>query len=91
MFEIGSASKVFTSLLLSEMVLDGEGEARRSGSKFLPAGDTMPERAGKQITLIDLATHTSGTTAPAEELQSKKDAMGNPYADYTTTCSSTTS
>ena len=81
-FEIGSASKVFTSLLLSEMVLDGEVKLDDPAAKYLPAGDTMPERGGKQITLIDLATHTSGLPRLPDNFHPKD--MGNPYADYTT-------
>jgi serine-type D-Ala-D-Ala carboxypeptidase/endopeptidase len=80
-FEIGSASKVFTSLLLSEMVLGGQVKLDDPAAKYLPAGDTMPERGGKQITLIDLATHTSGLPRLPDNFHPKD--MGNPYADYT--------
>ncbi|HEY1732008.1 MAG TPA: serine hydrolase domain-containing protein [Terriglobales bacterium] len=60
LFEIGSISKVFTSLLLSEMVLDGEVKLSDPISKYLPASIHAPSRSGKQITLLDLATHHSG-------------------------------
>ena len=59
-FEIGSISKVFTSLLLSEMVLEGEVKLSDPISKYLPAWVHAPSRNGKQITLLDLATHHSG-------------------------------
>ena len=59
-FEIGSVSKVFTCLLLSEMVLDGEVKLSDPVSKYLPATVHVPTRNGKQITLLDLATHHSG-------------------------------
>ena len=59
-FEIGSISKVFTSLLLSEMVLDGEVKLSDPISKYLPPTVHVPSRNGKQITLLDLATHHSG-------------------------------
>ena len=59
-FEIGSISKVFTSLLLSEMVLDGEVKLSDPISKYLPPSIHAPSRNGKQITLLDLATHHSG-------------------------------
>jgi CubicO group peptidase (beta-lactamase class C family) len=59
-FEIGSITKVFTSLLLSEMVLDGEVKLSDPASKYLPVSVHMPTRNGKQITLLDLATHHSG-------------------------------
>lgn len=59
-FEIGSISKVFTSLLLSEMVLDGEVKLSDPISKYLPSSVHAPSHHGKQITLLDLATHHSG-------------------------------
>jgi serine-type D-Ala-D-Ala carboxypeptidase/endopeptidase len=40
----------------------------------------VPERNGKQITLIDLATHTSGLPRLPTNLKPKDPA--NPYADY---------
>ncbi|HUJ30480.1 MAG TPA: serine hydrolase domain-containing protein, partial [Candidatus Acidoferrum sp.] len=57
-FEIGSATKVFTSLLLAEMVERGEVALDDPVSKYLPPDVKMPERNGRSITLIDLATHT---------------------------------
>lgn len=59
-FEIGSVTKVFTALLLSEMVLDKEVNLNDPISKYLPASVHVPTRNGKQITLLDLATHHSG-------------------------------
>jgi len=59
-FEIGSVTKVFTSLLLSEMVLDKEVKLNDPIAKYLPPSVHVPTRNGKQITLLDLATHHSG-------------------------------
>jgi len=59
-FEIGSVTKVFTALLLSDMALSGEVNLTDPVSKYLPAAVHVPERNGKQITLLDLATHYSG-------------------------------
>jgi CubicO group peptidase (beta-lactamase class C family) len=59
-FEIGSVTKVFTSLLLSEMVLGKEVKLNDPISKYLPPEIHAPSRNGKQITLLDLATHHSG-------------------------------
>ena len=66
-FEIGSVTKVFTSLLLADMVQRGEVALTDSVAKYLPAGVKMPERNGRQITLEDLATHTSGLPRFADE------------------------
>lgn len=59
-FEIGSISKVFTSLLLADMVIRKEVNLDDPASKYLPDHVRMPERSGKIITLLDLATHRSG-------------------------------
>lgn len=59
-FEIGSVTKVFTALLVSDMALRGEVNLTDPVSKYLPPTVQVPERDGKQITLLDLATHYSG-------------------------------
>ena len=59
-FEIGSVTKVFTSLLLSDMVQRGEVALADPVAKYLPADVKVPERGGRVITLVDLSTHTSG-------------------------------
>ncbi len=79
-FEIGSISKVFTSLLLSEMALDGEVKLNDPVSKYLPASVTMPTRDGKPITLLELSMHTSGLPRMPENFHPRDPA--NPYADY---------
>jgi len=80
-FEIGSITKVFTSLLLADMVERGEVALSDPVAKFLPAGVKVPQRNGKQITLQDLATHTSGLPRLPGNMKPKDDR--NPYADYT--------
>jgi serine-type D-Ala-D-Ala carboxypeptidase/endopeptidase len=79
-FEIGSVTKVFTSLLLADMVQRGEVALTDPVAKYLPSGVKMPERNGRQITLEDLATHTSGLPRLPSNLHPKDSA--NPYADY---------
>jgi len=81
LFEIGSMTKVFTSLLLEEAVLKGEMKLDDPVAKYLPAGVHVPERGGKEITLIDLSTHTSGL--PRLPTNMKPANLDNPYADYT--------
>jgi CubicO group peptidase (beta-lactamase class C family) len=54
-FEIGSITKVFTSLLLSDMVQKGEVSLDDPVAKYLPPDVKVPERAGKKITLVDLS------------------------------------
>jgi D-alanyl-D-alanine-carboxypeptidase/D-alanyl-D-alanine-endopeptidase len=59
-FEIGSITKVFTSLLLVDMVQRGEVSLDNPVAKYLPSTVKMPERIGHEITMVDLASHTSG-------------------------------
>jgi len=80
-FEIGSVTKTFTTLLLAEMVEDGEVGLGDRIEGYLPEDVTAPSFWDQSIRLVDLATHTSGlpdipsNLRPADEL--------NPYADYT--------
>ncbi len=59
-FEIGSVTKVFTALLLAEMAARGEVALEDPVAKFLPGRVKMPAKGRKRITLLDLATYTSG-------------------------------
>lgn len=59
-FEIGSISKVFTSLILADMVIHDEVNLDDSIDKFLPETVQTPSFDGRNITLLDLSTHTSG-------------------------------
>jgi D-alanyl-D-alanine-carboxypeptidase/D-alanyl-D-alanine-endopeptidase len=79
-FEIGSMTKVFTSLLLADMVERGEVALDDPVAKYLPPSVKMPQRNGRSITLVDLATHTSGLPRRPSNF-SPKDPQ-NPYADY---------
>jgi CubicO group peptidase (beta-lactamase class C family) len=79
-FEIGSVSKVFTSLLLAELVIDKQLTLDTPVAKLLPPNAKLP--AGKRaITVLDLATHTSGLPRMPDNIHPTD--PGNPYADYT--------
>ncbi len=86
-FEIGSITKVFTALLLSDMALRGEVKLNDPVSKYLPASVHMPTRNGKQITLLDLATHYSGLPRQATNYgrDYTLDQMYEFLANYTLT------
>jgi D-alanyl-D-alanine-carboxypeptidase/D-alanyl-D-alanine-endopeptidase len=60
LFEIGSVTKVFTALLLADMVHHNELQFDDPVDRYLPSGFRTPEHNGRAITLADLATHTSG-------------------------------
>lgn len=59
-FQIASITKTFTSAILMDMVGKGEAALDEPVVGLLPRGTEVPSRGGRQITLIDLATHTSG-------------------------------
>src|SRR4051812_35516551 len=59
-FGIGSVTKVFTTILLADMVKDGIVKLNDPIDKYLPSNVTVPQYKGHKITLEDLATHTSG-------------------------------
>lgn len=80
-FEIGSITKVFTTLLLEEFVEEGKVELNDPISKYLPKSVRVPARNGKEITLLDLATQSSGLPRLPDNL--KPADLANPYADYT--------
>jgi serine-type D-Ala-D-Ala carboxypeptidase/endopeptidase len=80
-FEIGSITKVFTALLAADMAQRGEVKLDDPIAKYLPASVKIPERNGRQITLVDLATHTSGLPRMPANFRPKDPE--NPYADYT--------
>jgi D-alanyl-D-alanine-carboxypeptidase/D-alanyl-D-alanine-endopeptidase len=80
-FEIGSVTKVFTALLLAESERLGKVNRDDPAAKFLLPADDPAMPALVKVTLLALATHTSGLPrlppnfAPANPL--------DPYADYT--------
>ena len=79
-FEIGSITKVFTGTLLAEAVRRGEVRLDDPISKYLPKNVKTPSRGGREITLLDLATQSSGLPGlPANFAPTNEQ---NPYADY---------
>ena len=81
LFEIGSMTKVFTSLLLTDAIERNEVALTDPVSRYLPSTVTMPTRGGRAITLQDLSTHTSGLPRLPTNMNPRDPA--NPYADYT--------
>jgi serine-type D-Ala-D-Ala carboxypeptidase/endopeptidase len=79
-FEIGSITKVFTALLLADMVERGEVRLNDAVREYLPSGVTVPSRGRREITLADLATHTSGLPRDPANLDLR--SLVDPYAEY---------
>jgi serine-type D-Ala-D-Ala carboxypeptidase/endopeptidase len=83
LFEIGSITKTFTSLALAGMVADGKLKLDDEVKALLPAGQvTVPSRSGKEITLLQLSTHSSGLPRMPDN-KAPKDPK-DPFADYDT-------
>ncbi|HEV2691239.1 MAG TPA: serine hydrolase, partial [Bryobacteraceae bacterium] len=79
-FEIGSITKVFTSLVLADMIERGEVKPDDPVAKFLPSTVTVPSRNGRQITLLDLSMQISGL--PRMPNNFRPADLANPFADY---------
>ena len=60
LFDIGSITKTFTTLLLADMVKQGIVNLNDPIEKYLPANVKVPQYKGVKITLENLASHTSG-------------------------------
>jgi CubicO group peptidase (beta-lactamase class C family) len=75
-YQIGSVTKTFTSLVLSELIQSGQVNLDDPISKFLPE---ITGFAGS-ITLKQLATHTSGL--PRLPANFSASSASNPYKDY---------
>jgi serine-type D-Ala-D-Ala carboxypeptidase/endopeptidase len=79
-YELGSVSKLFTSLLLADAVVRGEIDLNAAADVSNPAGIRFPSRDGQSIRWIDLSTHRTGlprlaTNMPVTDLV-------NPYREY---------
>ncbi len=81
MYEIGSITKVFTSLLLADMSLQQQLNLNDPISRFLPGNVKTPLRNGKEISLLSLSTHRSGM--PRFPYNVDPANPDKPYVDYT--------
>lgn len=86
MFEIGSITKAFTGTLLAELVRTGACQLDDPVQKYLPAEIKLPRRDNRDITLLHLATHTSGLPVQPPTLpifaMFKPSGPTNPYKHY---------
>jgi len=78
-YEIGSITKTFTGLILSQMVEQGKVKFDDPVRELLPPG-TVQKPAGSEITLLDLATQHSGLPRMPDNFTPADES--NPYADY---------
>lgn len=81
LFETGSIGKTFTATLLADMVMKGEVALEDPVAVYLPDTLRVPSLGGREITVLDLATHRSGLPKNADNHQPAD--LDNPYADFT--------
>lgn len=81
-FGIASITKVFTRLLLLDMVQRGEMKLDDPAQEYLPDSLRLPTRHGQQITLLHLATHTSGLPRWVGTNSSPIDSVYAALSDY---------
>jgi D-alanyl-D-alanine-carboxypeptidase/D-alanyl-D-alanine-endopeptidase len=81
-FEIMSNTKVLTSLLLADMEARGEVAFSDPVTQYLPSSLKLRERGGP-ITLLDLATYTSGLPNMPGNLSPMWWATAAPMKEYT--------
>ena len=80
-FEIGSVTKTMTAALLAEFIARGEVALSDPFAKLLPAGTRVPSFNGREITIGEIVTHTSGL--PALPAWHRAPDINNPYAGVT--------
>lgn len=82
-FEIGSITKVFTTTILADMVVDGIINLDDPVADYLPVDKVkIPSSNGTKITLKHLATHTSGIPSMPDNIADFK-SHPDPPASYT--------
>src|SRR5215467_7972513 len=80
-FEIGSVTKTMTAALLAEFIARGEVALNDPIAKLLPPGTSVPSFEGREITIGDIVTHTSGLPSfPPQWLPTNEN---NPFAAVT--------
>ena len=78
LFEVGSVTKTLTALVLATAVIGGEVDLEAT------VGDMLGTAAGRAepITLLQLATHTSGLPRMAPNHRVHGDDAGDPYTRF---------
>ena len=79
-FEIGSVTKTFTSLLLADLVVKGKVKLTDPVQMYLPDSVHIPVFNEQRITFADLASHTSGLPRTPDNFNPTDSS--NPFIDY---------
>jgi len=86
LFRIGSITKVFTAALLAHYIESTEMKLSDPAQKFLPTDVHMPTYNTRPITLLDLATHTSGLPFMPSNFYRNRPYSVNDMYDYLNRC-----
>jgi CubicO group peptidase (beta-lactamase class C family) len=82
LFEIGSITKIFTGILLADTILQNKAALDDAIVMHLPKGIFQDNNPLARITLLELATHTSGLPRLPSDFSEGSDSE-NPYKHYT--------
>ncbi|MCP9957893.1 serine hydrolase domain-containing protein [Streptomyces sudanensis] len=83
LFEIGSVTKTFTSLVLARLAVRGAVRLDQPLRDLLPGDIAVPERGGEAVRLVHLACHTSGLPRLPKGLLLRGLFRSDPYASCT--------
>lgn len=81
LFEIGSVTKVFTAIALARLELDGKVKLTDTLRASLPEKVALAPPI-EPVTLVHLATHTSGLPRLPGNLDLSAASLANPYVKY---------
>jgi CubicO group peptidase (beta-lactamase class C family) len=81
LFEIGSVTKVFTAVALAQLEAEGKVKLTDTLRASLPEKVALA-RSMEPITLLSLATHTSGLPRLPGNVDTSEVNLANPYAKY---------
>lgn len=81
LFEIGSITKVFTGILLADAVLKKQATLEDPVSHHLPVDLLAADSPLHTVTLLELATHTSGLPRLPANLEAGSNPL-DPYAHF---------
>ncbi len=77
-FGIGSITKTFTGTMLAKLVYDGKADLNEPIKNLLPVHLNQSSLNGKEITLVDLANHTSGLPFEPANVRDDQEHPYNP-------------
>src|SRR5437588_4379048 len=78
---MGSIAKVMAGHVLASMAADGTVKLVHPLAKYAPAGAKVPTYAGREITLLDLATYTGGLPRELPDVPDPKPGE-NPFTPF---------